>query len=112
MLRLEPAPDETTLWEQLDAFWLTPWGIITNKLIAVVVILVVALVVRWVLHFVIDRVVTRIVTGVKHKQQVTDTQALQASPLAAVRIVQRTRTMNWGPRDLRAGLELWNVRAA
>jgi len=93
MLRLEPAPDETTLWEQLDAFWLTPWGIITNKLIAIVVILVVALVVRWVLHFVIDRVVTRIVTGVKHKQQVTDTQALQASPLAAVRIVQRTRTL-------------------
>ena len=93
MLRLEPAPDETTLWEQLDAFWLTPWGIITNKLIQIVVILVVALVVRWVLHFVIDRVVTRIVTGVKHKQQVTDTQALQASPLAAVRIVQRTRTL-------------------
>lgn len=93
MLRLEPAPDETTLWEQLDAFWLTPWGNITGKLIAVVVILAVALLIRWVLHFVIERVVTRIVTGVKQKQHVTDTQALQASPLAAVRIVQRTRTL-------------------
>jgi len=53
----------------------------------------VALIIRWLLHFVIDRVVTRIVTGVKKKQDVTETQALQASPLAAVRIVQRTRTL-------------------
>ncbi|GAA4365735.1 mechanosensitive ion channel family protein [Agromyces bauzanensis] len=93
MLRFEPAPDETTLWEQLDAFWATPWGSIVGKLVAIALIIAVAFLVSWVLHFVIERVVTRIVTGVKQKQQVTDTQALQASPLAAVRIVQRTRTL-------------------
>ncbi len=93
MLRLEPAPDEPSLWEQLDAFWATPWGMIVGKLAAIAVIIAVAFLVSWVLHFVIERVVTRIVTGVKQKQQVTDTQALQASPLAAVRIVQRTRTL-------------------
>ena len=35
----------------------------------------------------------QIVTGVKKTQNVTDTQALVASPLAAVRVVQRTRTL-------------------
>ena len=56
-------------------------------------IIAIAFLIRWVLHFVIDRVVNRIVSGVKKKQDVTDTQALQASPLAAVRVVQRTRTL-------------------
>ena len=59
----------------------------------VVVIIVVAVVIRIVLQFVIRRVVNRIVTGVKKKQGADDTQALQNSPLAAVRIVQRTRTL-------------------
>jgi small conductance mechanosensitive channel len=45
------------------------------------------------MHFVIRRVVRRIVTGVKNKQNVADTQALTASPIAAVRVVQRTRTL-------------------
>nr|WP_157432133.1 mechanosensitive ion channel domain-containing protein [Agromyces italicus] len=64
-----------------------------GKLISIVMIIVIALLIRWVLHFVIERVVKQIVTGVKKKQDVTDTQALQASPLAAVRVVQRTRTL-------------------
>ncbi|WP_448810244.1 mechanosensitive ion channel family protein [Agromyces bauzanensis] len=94
MLRLEePTPDETTLWEYLDAFWATPWGMMVGKLVTIAVIIAVAFLIRWALHVVIDRVVTRIVTGVKKKQDVTDTQALQASPLAAVRVVQRTRTL-------------------
>ena len=38
----------------------------------------VAFLVRWILHVIIDRVVDRIVTGVKRKQDVTDTQALEA----------------------------------
>jgi small conductance mechanosensitive channel len=37
--------------------------------------------------------VQRIVNGVKKRQNVEDTQALLTSPLAAVRIVQRTRTL-------------------
>jgi small conductance mechanosensitive channel len=53
----------------------------------------VAVVLRIVLKFVIDRVVKRIVSGVKKRQNVEDTQALQSSPLVAVRVVQRTRTI-------------------
>ncbi|MRG58626.1 mechanosensitive ion channel [Agromyces sp. CFH 90414] len=64
-----------------------------GKLVSVILIVVIALLIRWVLHFVIDRVVQQIVSGVKKKQDVTDTQALQASPLATVRLVQRTRTL-------------------
>ena len=80
-----------------DSFW-TALGTFFNpdllkKLIISVVILVVAFLVRWVAHFVIRRVVQQIVSGVKKNQRVDDTQALMASPLAAVRIVQRTRTL-------------------
>ena len=59
----------------------------------VLVIIAVAVIFRIVLQFVIRRVVNRIVNGVKKKQGAADTQALQNSPLAAVRIVQRTRTL-------------------
>ena len=53
-----------------------------------------AFVVRWVLLRLIDRSVKQIVSGVKKKRGVTDTQALSVrSPLAAVRTVQRTRTI-------------------
>ena len=90
-------PEETPLsvdfWAGLAQFWADNWGIIVGKLVSIVVIIAFAFLIRWVLHFVIDRVVTRIITGVKRKQDVTDTQALQASPLAAVRLVQRTRTL-------------------
>lgn len=52
-----------------------------------------AFLLSWILRVVIRRVVKQIVTGVKKGQSVTDTQALVASPLAAVRVVQRTRTL-------------------
>ena len=58
-----------------------------------VVIILTAVAIRVALHFVIRRVVNRIVNGVKKKQGADDTLALQNSPLAAVRIVQRTRTL-------------------
>jgi small-conductance mechanosensitive channel len=61
--------------------------------INVLVIVVVAILLRLILHVVIDRVVRRIVNGAKKKQDAEDTQALLNSPLAAVRIVQRTRTL-------------------
>ncbi len=48
---------------------------------------------RWMLKGVINRSVNHIVTGVKKRQNVDDTQALVTSPLAAVRVVQRTRTL-------------------
>jgi small conductance mechanosensitive channel len=56
-------------------------------------IIVAAIVVSWVLRAVIRRVVGRIVSGAKNKANVDDTQALERSPLAAVRLVQRTRTL-------------------
>jgi small conductance mechanosensitive channel len=75
------------------AYWTENWDVFVGNTIAVISIVLIALLVRWILHFVINRVVTQIVTGVKRKQDVTDTQALSASPLAAVRVVQRTRTL-------------------
>lgn len=66
------------------AFW---------KIIAILAIVLGALLVRLVAHFVIGRVVDQIVSGVKRRQRTEDTQAIAASPLAAVRVVQRTRTL-------------------
>jgi moderate conductance mechanosensitive channel len=82
------AIDWNALWASLAAFynaWRTPFWILA--------VIVGAVVVRIILHFVIRRVVNRIVYRVKKKQNVEDTQALQASPLGAVRVVQRTRTL-------------------
>ena len=66
--------------------------------LTVVAIILGAILVRWLLIIVITRVVDRIVTGVKKKQNVQDTQSLIASPLTAVRVVQRTRTLGLGAR--------------
>ena len=79
--------DWTALLQNLkdfDADW---------HLFTVLFVLVGALLVRGILLFGIKRVVTRIVNGAKKKQNVEDTQALLMSPLAAVRIVQRTKTL-------------------
>lgn len=89
----EGNPVTADFWAQIATFWAENWGIILGKIVSIVIIIVIAFLIRWVLHFVIERVVKQIVTGVKKKQDVTDTQALQASPLAAVRLVQRTRTL-------------------
>lgn len=91
----ESTPLSGDFWSGLAQFWTDNWDVIVGKLVSIAVILAIAFLIRWILHFVIDRVVNRIVSGVKRKQDVTDTQALQAqaSPLAAVRVVQRTRTL-------------------
>jgi moderate conductance mechanosensitive channel len=52
-----------------------------------------AILLAWILRSVIRRVVQRIVSGAKRQANVDDTQALERSPLAAVRLVQRTRTL-------------------
>lgn len=74
-------------------WWLRTFGEIGVKLLVIAAIVVGALIVSWLLRVVIRRVVNRIVTGAKSKANVTDTQALDRSPLAAVRLVQRTRTL-------------------
>ncbi len=80
----------------------TPWDDIVQNLVAfdadwhlftIFFVIAGAIVVRWVLLFVIRRVVRRIINGAKKRQNFDDTQALLMSPLAAVRVVQRTRTL-------------------
>ena len=80
--------DWAEFWKQAGAFvgfWHVP--------LTVVAIIVGAVVLRWVLLRVIRRVVNRVVSGVKKKHKVDDTRELAASPLAAVRVVQRTRSL-------------------
>ncbi len=70
--------------------WLADAGF---NLLKIAGIILGAIVVAWLLRIVIRRVVKRIVQGAKTKANVDDTQALERSPLASVRLVQRTRTL-------------------
>lgn len=76
-----------------DTFWATADYIWNLTIVQVAVIVIFAFVARWLLLFVIRRVVTQIVSGVKKGQNVDDTQSLDVSPVTAVRVVQRTRTL-------------------
>ena len=80
---------ETDLWTAVQA-WLLEAG---TRLLAVAAIVAVAVVVAWILRIIIRRVVDRIVHGAKSRANVLDTQALERSPLASLRLVQRTRTL-------------------
>lgn len=80
--------------------WLAVWeglvrvlGEISGTLLQILGVLVGAVLVVWILRVIIRRVVRRIVEGAKTKASVDDTQALERSPLASVRLVQRTRTL-------------------
>ncbi|MET0861085.1 MAG: mechanosensitive ion channel domain-containing protein, partial [Microbacterium sp.] len=64
-----------------------------GTLVAIAMIIIGAVIAAWLMHFVIRRIVNQIVSGVKKNQGADDTQALNVSPLAAVRLVQRTRTL-------------------
>ncbi|WP_104135720.1 MULTISPECIES: mechanosensitive ion channel family protein [unclassified Cryobacterium] len=83
-----------TFWANLGTFIAKiPWTDYVGKIFAIAAIIVVAFALRWALQFVIRRVVQQIVSGVKKNQKVDDTQALNVSPMAAVRVVQRSRTL-------------------
>ncbi|KAA9110671.1 mechanosensitive ion channel family protein [Microbacterium rhizomatis] len=93
-------PLETTEPAAQSVDWGVFWGDVGKfftdlgwNLLTVVIIVVVAILLAWLLRRLIHRVVSRIVNGAKDKAQVDDTQALERSPLAAVRLVQRTRTL-------------------
>lgn len=80
--------DWNMFWTGAAAFyevWKTP--------INILLIIAVAIAVRIISRFMIEHVVNRIVNGVKRRQSIEDTQALMMSPLNAVRVVQRTRTL-------------------
>lgn len=79
----------TGFWDGVKAFLDTGWG----TPIRVVAIIVIAVLIRLALQVIIRRVVNRVVNGVKKRQNTDDTRELMAAPLAAVRIVQRTRAL-------------------
>ncbi|GAA1965515.1 mechanosensitive ion channel family protein [Microbacterium deminutum] len=83
------APAPSTWWEGIVGVLVQiGWNILS-----VAGIILGAFILSWILKLVIRRVVNRIVSGAKNKANVDDTQALERSPLAAVRVVQRTRTL-------------------
>jgi small conductance mechanosensitive channel len=61
--------------------------------IRIALIIVGLVLLRWILLVAIKRVVTTVTTGVKRREGAADTKALDASPLARARIVQRARTI-------------------
>ncbi|QBR75415.1 mechanosensitive ion channel family protein [Microbacterium sediminis] len=63
------------------------------KALGVAIAVAICFVIAWVLRLIIRRVVQRIVQGAKKKADVADTRAIDRSPLASVRIVQRSRTL-------------------
>lgn len=87
------APDAAVVvadfWSGLGDFFASPLG----KLVYTAIVIVLAWVLAWALRHAIRRVVAQIVNGVKKNQGAEDTQALNVSPLSAVRLVQRTRTI-------------------
>ena len=89
MRQFETTPAPATPWESFLAIL----GEIGGTLLQVAIVLVSAVVVVWVLRLIIRRVVRRVVEGAKSRARVDDTQALERSPLASVRLVQRTRTL-------------------
>lgn len=84
-----PAATDLTWWERALAVLIqVGWNIV-----AVAVIVASCVLIALVLRVVIRRVVRRIVDSAKTKANVEDTQALERSPLADMRLVQRTRTL-------------------
>jgi moderate conductance mechanosensitive channel len=65
------------------------WGLAIRIFLIVVGIIIL----RWLLLVMIRRIVTTVTQGVKKREGAADTKALDASPLARARIVQRARTI-------------------
>ncbi len=87
-----PPPAETdvpTLWSG----FLDVLQIVGSKALVIAIIIAACVLIALVLRVVIRRVVARIVDTAKNKASVDDTQALERSPLADMRLVQRTRTL-------------------
>lgn len=95
-----PSPTPTAPEDIGDFADSAAWSWLLDRLLAVggtllqvLGVVVGTVIVAWILRGIIRRVVDRVVNGAKNKANVDDTQALDRSPLAAVRLVQRTRTL-------------------
>lgn len=87
---------------ELEQIW-QDWGFA----IRIAIIVVALIVLRWILLVLVRRIVTTVTSGVKRKEGVADTKALDASPLARARLVQRARTIGLVLSNLiTAGLSL------
>ncbi|MFH8250031.1 mechanosensitive ion channel family protein [Microbacterium sp. B2969] len=95
MMRLENAGGSTSTfdWAEVGSNILGFLGDVGLTLLSIIAIILGAMLLAWIMRRVIDRIVNRIVSGAKDKANVDDTQALERSPLAQVRLVQRTRTL-------------------
>ncbi|MFC4242849.1 mechanosensitive ion channel family protein [Gryllotalpicola reticulitermitis] len=80
-------------WTGVDQFFSHQPGILIGRFGSAVAIALGAIIVAWILRIAIKHIVQRIVSTVKRAQGVETTQALQVSPVATVRLVQRTRTL-------------------
>ncbi len=90
------AAGEGSFLDTLLGFWeafLTWFSEISGILLEILIILIVAWLLSRLLRLIIRRVVRRVVNSAKQKAHVDDTQALERSPLADIRLVQRTRTL-------------------
>ncbi|HEY0248354.1 MAG TPA: mechanosensitive ion channel family protein [Gryllotalpicola sp.] len=76
-----------------DDFFRHEPGILVGKVATVLIIVLCAVIAAWILRVAITQIVKRIVSSVKRAQGVETTQALTISPVASVRVVQRTRTL-------------------
>lgn len=85
-----------------DGFWqgIANFAVTYEAPLRIVGVVVGAVILRWILLISIRRVVDRVVSGVKKAQAVEHTVELSASPLHAVRVVQRTRTIGSVLRNL------------
>lgn len=75
-------------WAEMAVWW-ERWG----APIGVLLTIIGAFVAFWIVRKLISRVVGGVVSGVKRRADAADTEALANSPLAQVRVVQRTRAI-------------------
>lgn len=90
----------TTVTTAVPLAWEFPaeefWRFLTEagwNIVAVAGIILGAFALSWLMRRLIARIVDRIVRGAKTRAEAEDTRAIDMSPLAQVRIVQRTRTL-------------------
>lgn len=85
---------ETQPWYHIEWSEVLPWlGEFGWRIVQCVLVALLCYVIARVLRLGVRRIVNRIVSGAKSRANVDDTQALQHSPLADMRLVQRTRTL-------------------
>ncbi len=87
-----PAAAETD-WQAIGQGFVAVLARIGSQALTIALIVGGAFLLAWLMKRLIGRIVDRIVRGAKSKAATDDTRAVDNSPLAQVRIIQRTRTL-------------------